>query len=275
MLEVNLCRDRPTVSVPARPASAPEPLTAPDGPRQAILAAPDMTPADREGLLRLLERWRFPPRGRCPGQALIAEHGHWRLYVEALGGDAAAAAEFNRYWRRYAGAVLAGRFRPEDRDEIVAVFLARILRLVRPPFAWSCPFTTYLRALLLNVIRDFALSLGRRNRSETSLEGEAGAIAAERPAPGPSPEGELLAAERRRELEQAMARLPHEDRDLLRACVLEERGGQEVATRLGIRPAALYQRLCRAKRRLRQLLHEAAVARPPRSKESPRHDRSA
>ena len=79
---------------------------------------------------------------------------------------------------------------------------------------------------------------------------------------GPTAEQSVLAEEERRAVRQALASLPPVDRLILQRCLVEGESGQDLAARLGIRRDALYQRLRRAKIRLRAILEERGKIEP-------------
>jgi RNA polymerase sigma factor (sigma-70 family) len=141
--------------------------------------------------------------------------------------------------------------------EITALFFERVYRLVGDDcFHWDCPFTVYLRTVLLNLSRDEARRLGQRRKKEVSLDDEDVATAIRPRSKEPSAEESVLLDERRRAVHQVLAQLDPGDRHIVKECLLEGRSGQELASRLGIKRDALYQRLHRAKKRLKRLMEE-------------------
>lgn len=67
---------------------------------------------------------------------------------------------------------------------------------------------------------------------------------------GKDPEESVFAREEQDRLEQALARLPAEERTLLRASALEERAYDVLARELGVSPGAVKSRAFRARKRL-------------------------
>jgi len=66
----------------------------------------------------------------------------------------------------------------------------------------------------------------------------------------PSPEDELEASRAARALDSALGTLPAKDREVLLLCGMDGLDAAEVATMLGVSPAALRQRLSRARKAL-------------------------
>ena len=121
-----------------------------------------------------------------------------------------------------------------------------------PDFAWTSPFTVYLRTILLNLARD---ELRRLRQSRLRLESlDPDGPEPVDPSPRLSPEAALLARERDATVDRALAQLAPVDRLILRECLIEDRSGQELAQALGMSRDALYQRLHRARRKLKTLL---------------------
>ena len=105
------------------------------------------------------------------------------------------------------------------------------------------------------------VALLARARREVSLEAESANVTG-LAARGPTAEQSVLAEEERRAVRQALASLPPVDRLILQRCLVEGESGQDLAARLGIRRDALYQRLRRAKIRLRAILEERGKIEP-------------
>ena len=55
-------------------------------------------------------------------------------------------------------------------------------------------------------------------------------------------------------MQRALAELAPADRHLILECLVEGHSGREIAKAMGLKPMALYQRLHRAKKRLRVIL---------------------
>jgi RNA polymerase sigma factor (sigma-70 family) len=207
------------------------------------------------GLWALHCRWLRPGADEAARiLALFEDHRHWLLFVRSRAGEDQAGREFERHWRGYIRAFSGRRFPPEQVEEITSLFFARVYRLVGSAFDWHCPFTVYLRAILINVTRDENARASLRRSRLVSLEDETDAPARPMLAAGPSPEESTLLAERGAAVRRAMAVLKPVDRHIVQACLVEGVSGQDLARDLGMSRAALYQRLHRARARLREAL---------------------
>jgi RNA polymerase sigma-70 factor (ECF subfamily) len=113
----------------------------------------------------------------------------------------------------------------------------------------SRPFATWLFSIAANLRKD---ELKRRGRSRDE-PGQEEALAA-RPAPGPGPEALLLAAERVHHVEEALARLPDSQREVIVLHKLEGLSFPEIAAVLGEEVEAVKGRAFRGYRALRRLL---------------------
>jgi RNA polymerase sigma-70 factor, ECF subfamily len=80
------------------------------------------------------------------------------------------------------------------------------------------------------------------------------------PAPMPDPEARLLSSERRRELAEAIGRLPARQRTVLVLSQLEGLSGPEIGALTGLSESTVRVHLFRALRRIRGVLEEAAEA---------------
>src|SRR6185503_8745415 len=86
------------------------------------------------------------------------------------------------------------------------------------------------------------------------------------PGNGPSPEAKLMATREGEALREALWALAPIDRHVVVACLVDGESGDEVAARLGMSRDAVYQRLLRARRRLRKDLEAWRTERAPRPK---------
>jgi RNA polymerase sigma factor (sigma-70 family) len=196
--------------------------------------------------------------GATDHEGLLEEFRAWREFDRARGGDPQAARGFERAWTRQVRLFAGRRWRKEHVDELAALFFERALRLVPRQFLWQCPFSAYLRTLLLNLSRDHAARLQRQGRRERSLDDAAGA-SLHLPARTASPEEVLLDDESCARVRRALQQLAPADRHVLMACLIDDEAGQDVAAQLGLTRDALYQRLHRAKERLRAALQADAL----------------
>ena len=189
---------------------------------------------------------------------LLAEHDAWQQFQDARAGDQAAARAFHDRWTRYIAAYCGSRFDAEDRSELTARFFARAWSLVDANFRWQCPFTVYLRAVLVNLSRDARAEREAKASREEPLDVEDDHVG-RMTSCAASPEAAFRACIRARQVHAALARLSPEDRRVITEFVLEGCDGREVARALGLGRQAVYQRLYRAKMRLRALLAEEGV----------------
>jgi RNA polymerase sigma-70 factor (ECF subfamily) len=118
----------------------------------------------------------------------------------------------------------------------------RALRRFRP----GAPFRPWVLEIVANEARNRRRSAGRR----TALAVRAAAQAPSGDA-APSPEGELLAAEERESLLEAVNRLREDDRLVIGCRYFLELSEEETAAALGIRRGTVKSRLSRALERLR------------------------
>jgi RNA polymerase sigma-70 factor (ECF subfamily) len=114
-----------------------------------------------------------------------------------------------------------------------------------------------IRPWLLSIVANEARNRRRSRMRRAALAVRAGAE--RRPSdPIPSPEGAVLAAERRELLLTALARLREPDRLVIQLRYLLELSEEEMASVLGCRRGTVKSRLSRALERLREELGEAA-----------------
>lgn len=184
-------------------------------------------------------------------RVLVADYAHWCLFERSRRGDAQATERFERHWRMAARRFVGRGLSAQQVDEFTSAFFERVYARLQG-FAFEAPFVPTLHTVLLNLARDELRRVRRALRRETSLDESHGALSLV--SLDPTPEARLLDAERRQRVERALATLADDDRQILVACLVEGRSGDEVAAHLGIARNALYQRLSRAKQRLRLAL---------------------
>jgi RNA polymerase sigma-70 factor (ECF subfamily) len=114
-------------------------------------------------------------------------------------------------------------------------------------FRRGAPFRPWVLQIVANEARNRRRSSGRRARLELRL-------AAESPSGGaaPSPEGALLAAERRASLLAAVGELREEERLVIGLRYFFDLSEAETAAALGVRPGTVKSRLSRALGHLRE-----------------------
>ena len=223
---------------------------------------------DRDALWRLVDGETLARRSDERMASVLADYGHWRLYLAGRTGDERAAASFRRYWMAAAKAYLAPRTPRAAVEELGSAFLERVWQKVGVRFRWGCSFRAYLKSILVNLGRDQgALALRRRQRevsldgSDRDDDGDERRPLAERLAFGAqSAEHRMMERERDAAVRDALQSLSPADRHVLLSCVVDEADGDDVATALGIERDAVYQRLHRAKTRLAKVLAERGIA---------------
>jgi RNA polymerase sigma factor (sigma-70 family) len=239
---------------------APAGPTAPVHPEASARAAFDATCRTESvdpGLVETLWRLHLGDgvRRGWPLGTLLADHEKWREFRDALAGDPIAAQGFHDRWARHVAASVEGRFPREEIEDLTACFFERAFRRLDASFRWQCPFGVYVHAMIVNLSRDaWAASQARRAREHPLAD--VAVMASDGTAGGArsSPESDYLARDRDLRLRRALDRLREGDRAVIVAMLVEGRDGASVARELGIRRQALYQRLHRAKRALRDLL---------------------
>lgn len=112
------------------------------------------------------------------------------------------------------------------------------------------------RTWIFTISRRLALNWLERERLRRHDSEDSGEI----PAPVSSPEAFALLREDVRRVETALARLSHDDREVILLCKFEELSHEEVGTVLECSPDAAKMRLHRALRRLADLLALRATA---------------
>lgn len=115
------------------------------------------------------------------------------------------------------------------------------------------PFRPWLLSIVGNEARNRRRSAARRTR----LELKSAPASAQ---PAPSPEADVVAMERRRELLDAVESLKEGDRDVIGLRYFLDLGEAEMAGVLGVPPGTVKSRLARALARLRAVLEERGVA---------------
>ena len=122
-------------------------------------------------------------------------------------------------------------------------------------FRRGAPLRPWLLQIVANEARNRRRSSGRRDALALR------AAAAEAPSGGaaPSPEGAVVAAERRESLVAALGRLRDDDREVLGCRYLLELSEEETGAALGLRRGTVKSRTARALERLRAELGEEAL----------------
>jgi RNA polymerase sigma-70 factor (ECF subfamily) len=117
------------------------------------------------------------------------------------------------------------------------------------------PFEVWFTRILINGCLDRIKSRNRRNRWMLPIEEQGIAGEALDPVAGqPSPEARALAAERRRQMSAALARLPERQRAVFVLSQEQGYSSREVSAITGIKESTVRVHLFRAIRKLRSLL---------------------
>lgn len=120
------------------------------------------------------------------------------------------------------------------------------------------PFAVWLRAIALNKCRD----RGRRRAVRRLILGEKDDQSPEaraQPDPQPTSEAQVLTAERRATLQQAIDRLPQKLKEPLLLTYFDELSQQEAADVLGVTVKTIETRVYRARQRLADWLDRTAI----------------
>jgi RNA polymerase sigma-70 factor (ECF subfamily) len=150
-----------------------------------------------------------------------------------------------------------------DADEAVQdAFIKSYLHI--GTFREELPFEVWFTRILINGCLDRLKARRRRERwiatpplDANGMERDPGEYL---PSRGASPEERVLQAERRRQVMQALAKLPERQRMVFVLSHFEGRSSREVSTMTGLNESTVRVHLFRAIRRLRTLLTSAAVA---------------
>jgi RNA polymerase sigma-70 factor, ECF subfamily len=120
-------------------------------------------------------------------------------------------------------------------------------------------FRSWLFTIVANVSRDELRRRGRRPALSLDLaRDDPDRASLDPPDPDPTPEGRALQSDLRRTLEDALARLPHDWREVVLLVDVHGLGYDEAAAAMGGLPVGTVKsRLSRARGRLRDLLRDA------------------
>jgi len=131
-------------------------------------------------------------------------------------------------------------------------------------FREDLPFEVWFTRILINGCLDRLKARRRRERwlvpTSTDSSGVERDPADYLPSRGPSPEDQVLSAERRRQLLSALSRLPERQRLVFTLSHLEGRSSRDVSAMTGLNESTVRVHLFRAIRRLRSLLNVGAPA---------------
>lgn len=128
-------------------------------------------------------------------------------------------------------------------------------------FREELPFEVWFTRILINGCLDRIKARTRRQRWITSMpDGPGGErdFAERTPGHGPSPEAQLLSRERRRQVAEAIAKLPDRQRSVFMLSHYEGCTSREVSAMTGLNESTVRVHLFRAIRKLRVLLGDGA-----------------
>ena len=185
--------------------------------------------------------------------------------LQAAGQLAAARERFaelvSRHQRRAARIAFHYVRDAADADEAVQdAFIKAYLHI--GTFREELPFEVWFTRILINGCLDRLKARKRRERwiapPPVDPSGVERNPAEYLPARGPSPEDQVLASERRRQLSGALQKLPERQRLVFMLSHFEGRSSREVSTMTGLNESTVRVHLFRAIRRLRSLLAKPA-----------------
>jgi RNA polymerase sigma-70 factor (ECF subfamily) len=162
-----------------------------------------------------------------------------------------------RYQRRATRIALHYLRDAADADEAVQdAFLKAYLHL--GTFREELPFEVWFTRILVNGCLDRLKARKRRERwmapPALDAEGQERDPAEYLPSSGPTPEAQVLAGERQRQLSDALAQLPERQRLVFVLSHFEGQSSREVSLATGLNESTVRVHLFRAVRRLRSLL---------------------
>jgi RNA polymerase sigma-70 factor (ECF subfamily) len=185
--------------------------------------------------------------------------------LQAAGKLAAARERFGELVGRHQRRALRIAFHyvrdAADADEAVQdAFIKAYMHI--GTFREELPFEVWFTRILINGCLDRLKARKRRERwiapPPVDPSGVERNPAEYLPARGPSPEDQVLAAERRRQLNGALSKLPERQRLVFMLSHFEGRSSREVSAMTGLNESTVRVHLFRAIRRLRSLLAKPA-----------------
>lgn len=185
------------------------------------------------------------------------------LIRRTLAGDESAFAELVRRYQRRVAVTVRSVIGAIDADELADTVQDVFLLVFRGlgSFRGEAQFATWLTRIALRhcyreakrqrrrrlLFSPFARRDGEREPAEERIAGVS------------RTDRDLVAAERRGAVVEAMARLPEEFRTVLVLRIVEEMPVEEVAAALGISTGTVKSRLYRAKEKMRELLADSEL----------------
>lgn len=181
-----------------------------------------------------------------------------QLIRRAAAGDSAAfEALMLPHWEPLTRLCLHILADPDDAADAAQESMIKAWRALGS-FRGSAAFSTWLYRLATNVCRD-ALRRKKRERTVSMMqEDETGVICEmDLPDSAPTPEEQLLSAERRARLLRALEHLDAQQREILALRIDAELSYEQIAELLHIRVGTVKSRLSRARERLRVLADDS------------------
>jgi RNA polymerase sigma-70 factor (ECF subfamily) len=179
-----------------------------------------------------------------------------RVLVERAKSDPEA---FEELYDRYYGRIFAFAYRRlhsrELAEDVTADVFMKALDAL-PRFTWQgISVSAWLYRIANNRITDHFRRKGQSGKGMVGIE-EVKTLVDERPLP----EDKILAALRRREVEEAISKLSDQDQLVVTLIFYEELSSSEVAEIMGISTNLVYVRLHRALKRMRRVLERDGVS---------------
>ncbi|MEM7245634.1 MAG: sigma-70 family RNA polymerase sigma factor [Acidobacteriota bacterium] len=180
-------------------------------------------------------------------EAVHEDYADWQSYCAACDGDEVAQTEFYGAWRRRARAYYRQLGVDDDSwEDLFQQFSERLLRYkVRERFQWTSSFRAYCYTMLRRLGTQRQVTWHRRAETELTVDP---------PTTAPGPDESLPAREEEELLEKAFEQLGDLDRRVLLAFYAEDLSAGAIAKNLGLQPAAVHQRISRARKRLAKLV---------------------
>lgn len=160
-----------------------------------------------------------------------------------------------RHADAYAWALSCCRQHRDDAEDVLHTAYLKVLE-GKARFDGRSSFTTFL----FGVIRLTAVDHRRRHVLRTLLAGRWGAAQPDH-GPAPGADTDIVGAQRRRQLMQALAALPERQRQVVLLVFYHELTVEEAAQVMSIGVGSTRQHYARGKDRLRALLHHLGPAR--------------
>lgn len=167
--------------------------------------------------------------------------------------EAAWVVDAYRQYFKYVWALLGRLGVPEASLEDVTQEVFIVLHRRRAEFRGGSSVRTWLHGIALHTARRHREKLARRRRKDEALESDA-------PVPPPTPEAEVGQRRALQRLDQLLAELGDEQREVFVLAEIAELPAPEIAELLGVKLNTVYSRLRLARNHLRRSLDALATA---------------